>query len=204
MLIDIYSKSSHSSRIALIATVALIAIVGSYDNFIQPHLQSLKAAQRYSDEMSSFSQKNKVLESKLKIQQLDLDKLAGKTAQMQEQIFSALAAQQFFTGLELIAREHNCVVTSLNQYIAQNVTDERDKISSAGISVQRASMIILGDYPSIVSFLAQMVDRPNKVVINPLTMSVRQDNSELLECSLIVTIYVLNEDNNKGADPNAQ
>lgn len=204
MLIDLYSKSSRSSRMALMAAVAIIAIVGSYDKFIHAHVQCLEAAQKYSDEMSSFSQKNKTLESRLKIQQIDVDNLAAKTSRMQEQIFSAFAAQQFFAGLELIARENTCVVTSLNQHDVKNKTDEANTSVTSGISAQRASITILGDYSNIVRFLNQIVDRPNKVIVDPFTMLIRRDSSDLVECSMIISIYVMNDENGKGADPNAR
>ena len=186
------------------ATFAIIAVIGSYDNFIAPQVKCLEAAQRYSEEMSSYSQKNKMLESKLKLQQLGLNKLEAKRAQIQEQIFTFAAAQQFFAGLELIASENNCIVTSLNQIDSKTETDDKAKAAAAGILAQSASMSIIGDYTSIVRFLNQVMARTNKVIINPFAISIRNDNSELVECSLVITIYAMNDETNKGADPNAR
>jgi hypothetical protein len=201
MLIDIYSKSNTSSRIALIASVVCIVTIGSYHWLISPHVKYLEAAQRHAEETGSFDRKSKLLESKLKLKQIDFDKLAKQIAATRSLFFTQADAQQAFAGLEKTARKTNCTIVSLKLLSNDLETQKKDTYSAAGAVLCRATIHFVGSYPDIVRFLTSFLDCPNKIVIDPFSITPCQDNSENLECSSVITIYVIN-DSNKGTDPN--
>jgi Tfp pilus assembly protein PilO len=202
MLIDLYSKSTASSRMALIATIAAIGTIGSYNWFIAPHIDSLKAAQRYVGQIGTFPQKSKILEGKLKIKKLEINKLSKQIAEVEEQFFTPADAQQFLSGFEFLAKQANCAITSLNQLPEENHASQDCNFVTAGIATHRVSVSLAGRYPDIVKFVKHISGRPHKVLINPFSISVRQGDSDKVECSMILTIYVAKDLNFKGVDPN--
>lgn len=199
MLINIFTKSSASSRTALVAAIAFIAVIGSYNWLIDPHVQYLEAAQRYAGEIDSICKKGKMVEGKLKIKQIEVNKLAKQTAATQDKVFTDATAHQFFADIELFAAQTYCTITSLNE-LANNA-DPAEK--SAGIKPRHTSIALIGSYDNIIKFLTKLTDRPNKIIIVPLSISTRQDAAETLECSFTLTIFISNDVINKGADPNA-
>lgn len=204
MLTDLYTKSNPASRLAMMAAAACIAAIGSYNWFITPHIQCLEAAQRYAGEIGSFAKKSKLLEGKLKLKQIEADRLSKQINSAQRQLFTTDDARRFFAGLEPCARRLHCTITSLNQLGDDAGGNEKTIGAAAGITACRVSMNLAGRYADIINFLAQLLDRPNKVIISPFSLAAQQNNSELLECSLVLTVYVINDENSKGADPNEQ
>ena len=204
MLTDLYTKSNPTSRLVLMAATACIAAIGSYNWFITPHIQQLEAAQRYADEIGTFSKKSKVLEGKLKINQIEADRLSKQIASAQREFFTADDAMRFFAGLEPCARRLHCTITSLNQLGNETGGDETTICAAAGITACSVSMELMGRYADIINFLAQLLERPNKIMVSPFSLSVRRSDTEMLECSLALTIYVMNDENSKGVDPNEQ
>jgi hypothetical protein len=202
MLINLYAKSSSYSRAALTAAIALIVLIGSYNWLIAPHVQYLEAAQKYADEVGRFTSKSKVLEGKLKIKQIEIERLSEQVCEKKKQFFTPAGAQQFLSSLEMFANEANCIITSLNQHYDELDTEKAKALAAAGIRANRAAVSLTGGYPSILKFLAKLLDRPNAILINSLSISVRPDNSANLDCSLTLTIYVIEDTNITGADPN--
>jgi Tfp pilus assembly protein PilO len=202
MLTNLFSKSKAYSNIALMAAIACIAAIGSYNWFITPHIRCLEAAQKYANQVDTFTKKGKMLEGRLKVKQLEADKLSKQAAEMQNQFFTAAEAQQFFAGLETAAKQTRCTMTSLNLLADESGEQEKNACAAAGITISRASIGLVGDYFDIVQFLTQLLDRPNWITISPFSLSARQDDSGKLECSLTLAIYVSNDAVDKGADPN--
>jgi Tfp pilus assembly protein PilO len=201
MLIDIYSKSNTSSRIALIASIVFIAAIGSYNWLISPHLQYLEAAQRHANETGSYDKKIKLLESKLKLKKLDADKLSKQIAAMQDLFFTHADAQQAFASLETTAKQTNCTIVSLKMLPDDIDIQKKKAYSDAGITLYRGAIRFVGSYPDIMRFLADLLDCPGKIIINPFSITSSQNDPEKLECSSIITIYVMN-DGNKGTETN--
>jgi hypothetical protein len=204
MLTDLYIKSNPTSRLAMMAAAACIAAIGSYNWFIAPHIQRLEAAQRYAEEIGAFGQKNKLLEGKLKLKQIEADRLSKQLASAQREFFTADDALRFFAGLEPCARRLHCTITSLNQLGNETGGDEKPVCAAAGVTACSVSMELIGRYADIINFLAQLLEHPNKIIISPFSLSAHRKNPELLECSLVLTIYLMNDENSKGADPNEQ
>jgi Tfp pilus assembly protein PilO len=201
MLIDIYSKSNTSSRVALIASIAVIVTIGSYHWLISPHLKYLEAAQRHANETGSYDKKSKLLESKLKLKQLDVDKLSKQIAVTRTLFFTQAEAQQTFASLETTAKKTNCTIVSL-KLLSDNIDMQKKNASdTAGITIFQGTVSFVGNYPDIMRFLTDILDRPGKVIMNPLSITPCQNDSEKLECSAIITLYVMNE-SNKGTDSN--
>jgi hypothetical protein len=202
MLTDLYSKSSVASRLAMMAATACIAAIGSYNWFITPHIQCLEAAQRYADEIGGLITKSKLLEGKLNLRQIEADRLSKQIASAQRQFFTAADAQQFLAGIEPCAQRLHCTITSLNQLGDEASGTEKPVCAAAGITTYGAAMNLVGRYADIMNVLAQLLDRPNKIIMSPFSLSAYQNDSEMLKCSLVLTIYVMNDENSKGADPN--
>jgi hypothetical protein len=198
MLTDIYAKSNSSSRIALIASIICIVAIGSYHWLISPHLKYLEAAQRHANESGSYDKKSKLLESKLKLKQLDADKLSKQLAAMRNVFFTPTDAQEAFASLETTAQKTNCMIVSL-KLLPDDLNTKQNAYSAAGITVCRGAIRFVGSYPDIVRFLAYLLDCRGKIVIDPLSITPCQSDPEKLECSSIITIYVMNE-SNKGTD----
>jgi len=202
MLINLYAKSNASSRAALTATIALIAVIGSYNWLIEPHVKYLEAAQRYADNVDSIGKKSKLIAGKLKIKQLEVNNLSKQVDATQGKIFTMATARQFFTNIELFAIQTHCTIKSLNQLSEQKGTENALSSTVEDITPYHTSIALIGRYDNIAQFLTKLLDRPNQIIVNPFAISVRQDDSGVLECSFVLTILVLNETPSKGADPN--
>jgi hypothetical protein len=201
MLIDIYSKSNTSSRFALVASIVCIVAVGSYHWLLSPHLQYLEAAQRHVNEVSSYDKKSKVLEGKLKLKHLDADKLSKQLAAKRDLFFTPVEAQQTFTSLEAAAKKANCTIVSLKLLPDDTNAQKNPAPGVAGITISRATVSFVGSYPNSIRFLTSVLDCPGKIMINPFSIASSQSDSEKVECSLVITLCVMNK-NNKGPDPN--
>jgi hypothetical protein len=202
MLTDLYTKSSPASRLAMMAAAACIAAIGSYNWFIAPHIRQLEAAQRYADKIGTFEKKGKLLEGKLKLRQIEADRLSKQIASAQREFFTSDDAQRFFAGIEPCAQRLHCTITSLNQLGNEVSSNEKGICAAAGITPCRVSMNLTGGYADIIHFLTQLRERPNKIIISPFSLSAHQNDTEMLECSLVLTIYIMNDENSEGADPN--
>jgi Tfp pilus assembly protein PilO len=202
MLTDLYSKSSVTSRMAMMVAATCIAAIGSYNWFITPHVQCLEAAQRYANEISTFEKKSKMLDSKLKIKRIEADRLSKEIASAQRQLFTADDAQRFFAGLEPCAQRLHCTLTSLKQFGDEAIADGNTTCAASGITKSRVSINLAGRYADIITFLAQLPNNSKKIVISPFSLSVYQNDSDMLNCSLVLTIYVINDENSKGTDHN--
>lgn len=188
----------------MMAAAACIAAIGSYNWFIAPHIQQLNAAQRYADEIGAFDKKGKLLEGKLKIKQIEADRLSKQLASAQREFFTADEALRFFAELGPCARRLHCTITALNQLSDETGGDEKSACAVAGITACGVSMELIGKYADIIKFLAQLLKHPEKIIISPFSLSAYRSNTEMLKCSLTLTVYIMNDENSKGVDPNEQ
>jgi hypothetical protein len=201
MLIDIYSKSNTSSRFALIASIVCIVAIGSYHWLLSPHIQYLEAAQRHVNGVSICDKKSKLIEGKLKLKHIEADKLSKQLAAKRDLFFTPAEAQQTFAGLEAMAKKNNCTIVSVKLLPDGGDTQKNHAQGTAGITISRATVSFFGSYPGSIRFLSSILDCPGKIMIDPFSIVSSQSDSEKVECSLVITLYVMNK-GNKGTDPN--
>jgi hypothetical protein len=185
-----------------ILVVTAIAMAACYNWLIHPHVRCLKASQNFVSEVEDFAKKSKTIESSLKIKQLDISRLSGEIADAQRSFFTVAGAQQFFAGLNTFAQDAHCTISTLTLIPGDTATTDANALATAEITAHHASISLSGNYHGIVRFLKELGGYSKKIRIDPFSISVRQEDPEKLECSLILTIYVINGENSKGANAN--
>jgi Tfp pilus assembly protein PilO len=190
MIINTFSKSTARTRFALGAAVCVIAAGAAYNWLIQPHIQSLQALDRVKTRTESLSKKSKTLENLTRAKEITCTKLTEQVSEVQRQFFSRENAQLFFTNMDTLASQSACKITSLKLLPAAE-TENHDAVS--GLDQERAAVSVAGTYASVIKFLTAILSLPQKITIDNVMMSARQDNPDRVECSLAVGIYVLKQ-----------
>ncbi len=188
MFIDALVKSSRSSRIVLSVVIVAILTAAAYNWILAPHTGYLHAAQQYGSVADDVARQNKIIKSKIAAQKRELEKLRYECAEVTTQLFSPAEAKKFFSGIESIGDRTNCVIYAINFLSGKTKAGEE-----AGIAQNSAVVSFTGDYGDVINFLSELVNRPQKVVVHLLTMTVPERKSSQLECEAILTLYTIKD-----------
>ncbi len=191
MLMNALAKSSRSSRIAFSATIVIIVAVAAYNWMVAPHTKYLHAAQQYELMMCDLERKNKIIKTKDAIKKKEVEKLRAELASVQSALFTPYEAKRFFSNIEAVCNAANCIVSSIN-FLSGNLRDMSASAESDKEIVANGAVIsFVGSYGNIISFLSELTNRPQKVVVRSLKISAFGDKPDPLECEMMITIYII-------------
>lgn len=193
MLINALAKSSRSSRMMLSAVVVVILLAAAYNWLLAPHTTYLHAAQQYGTVAGDVATKNKIIRSKIAAKKKELDKLNNEFAEFEDQLFGPQNAKEFFTAIEAIGNKTNCTISSIN-FLSKKPKVAPELADDFAVALEKSAVVsFAGSYSGIINFLAELVDRPQKVIVHSLTMTVPNYQSSQLDCDATFTIYVIED-----------
>jgi hypothetical protein len=191
MLINNYAKLSHSSRNAVSASMVFIVIIAMYNWMVAPRAKYLSAAQRYGSAMDSFVNKNKVIQTRVKLKKKELEKLQEKAAKIQSTLFTPDKAREFFSDLQAIAQQTGCIVYSVNRIVNYQNPADGKLDDTAGIVTRSAVLSVVGVYKNISRLIETLQSRTEKVWIDSIKLRTLNYSSDKPRCDITITICTL-------------
>ena len=204
MLLNAFAKSSRSSRIAFSAAIIAITAVAAYNWMVSPHTKYLHAVQQYKLMTSDIARKNQIIKAREAIKKKEIEKLRTELANTQTSLFTPDEAKRFFGSIEACCKEANCMIYSIN-FLSGNLnvlsvpaaSQKRSKTAgvenSKAIAENNAAVSFVGSYSNIISFLAKLVNRPQKVLVRSLKIFASRDEFYPLGCEVMITIYTVRD-----------
>ena len=193
MLIDAFAKSSRTSRIGFSAALIGIMAIAVYNWLVRPHAQLLQAAQQYEIVMGDKARKNKILKSNEKASRQEVEKMRAELAGARAGLFTPVEVNRFFSDIEIICYEANCIARSMT--FLGNVDKLSVSIGDNKVVVANSAAVgFAGSYGDIINFLAKLTNRTQKVLIRSLKILSSDDETNLLECELMITVCIVHDE----------
>jgi hypothetical protein len=179
-------KLNHSARHTVSASLIVIASLVMYKLLVAPHVAYLSVAQGYESAMTNLVNKNKLIDSKVKVKRKKLQELQEKSAALQSTLFTSDKAREFFSDLQAISEQTGCVVLSLNM-IKKNPR-EKQLEDNTGIVTKSAVLSVVGLYKDIPRLIKRLQARTQKVWIDSIKVLTVEYNSDRPRCDITITI----------------
>ncbi|AQT69767.1 hypothetical protein STSP2_02964 [Anaerohalosphaera lusitana] len=187
-------KTTPSSRILIgVSSVCLIAFA-AYNWIVSPQTVCLKAAQQQYHMLQNSGKKAMVIRAKVSKKEREITDLKDSLEVQSQYFFTTNDAREFFYSVETMLEEAGCSILALT-YI-NTATDKANKKEEGGISPvtqKTAKLRFSGSYAGLMQFLGSLDDMPQEVVVRDILMSVDQLNKGKLECSMKITINILQD-----------
>ncbi|PKL47193.1 MAG: hypothetical protein CVV39_06170 [Planctomycetes bacterium HGW-Planctomycetes-1] len=182
--------SEYSKRNILAAAILLIGFVAAYNWFISPQTRYLAAAQKYHDTIDARERTGKLLTAQLKLRQKKLDELTQRFESDKQAFFEIEEAKSFLTGIQSLAETNGCQITNLKLSPPRPIiVKDNDSID---LNRYQVDMSFLGGYGNIVKFLHTLQNKPQKVWVDAINVSMKQAAaSGYLNCNITLSIYTL-------------
>ncbi len=178
--------------VAILITLLVILTVAMYNWILSPQMAYLRAAQLQGDMTNEVIAKTKMITGRIKKKKSRLEKLAHDFEQTATQFFLPEQAKDFFSSLEISAEETQCTISSLILRRDQSVSGDEDP-NGISIVAKSASVDFTGGYDNILGFLGKLSGYQQRISIADLRIEMAPAGARQLECSAIITIYVIND-----------
>jgi len=172
------------------AATLIIMTAAIYNWFVTPHTQYLMAEQKYQQTISSLEAKTKILTAKLQASGKKLQNLSCQYEQIKEAFFTIEDARQFLSGIQAAAEKEQCLIENLKFIPPRHIPLGAD--SDIEISCYQTNLKLTGSYGNIVKFLNILQNRPQKVQVDSMEISINSENG-CLNCGLTLSIYTLKD-----------
>jgi hypothetical protein len=186
MVIEHLVKANRSTRHAVSASLIVIALLAMYNMLVAPHVAYLSVVQGYESVTAGLVNKNKIINSKVKVRRKKLQELQEKSAQLQSTLFTSDKAREFFSDLQAISEQTGCMVQSLNM-IKINPKEKQSE-NNSGIVTRSAALSVVGLYKDIPRLIQRLQARTQKVWIDSIKVLTVEYNSDQPRCDITITI----------------
>ncbi len=190
MLLNNWTKLSHSSRNSMLTALVVIAAIGLYNWIVAPHRSELLAAQNHESVMNNLVTKNKSVGSDIVIKKKKLKELRDKLRQAHVELFDPVQARKFFSEIKLLARQHRCELSSSNFLPAGSKLKTGRPQRRGDVTINRATISIVGAYGNLVALINKLQDRAQRVRLDSISIRPGSDGSGRVECDAAITVYV--------------
>jgi len=184
-------KAIRSSKNVVFAALVIIGAITLYNWIVTPHVNHLRAAQKYASVADKLAKKNQIIYNNVAIKKKELEELQEKFKHIHIKLFEPVKAKEFFSDIQAMAEETNCVIYSLNFSPTDPALDAGKLEISSHITANRATLSAVGNYKDIVALINKLQGRPKQVWIDSISIEPISSNSEQLKCDITVTIYVI-------------
>ena len=186
MVVKHLVKANRSTRHAVSASLIVIALLAMYHWLVAPHVAYLSVVHGYESVMTNLVNKNRLIDSKVKVKKKKLQELQEQSAQLQSTLFTPDKAREFFSDLQAISEQTGCMVNSLNM-IKQNPKEKQPEDTS-GIVTRSAALSVVGLYKDIPRLIQRLQARTQKVWIDSIKVLTVEYNSDRPRCDITITI----------------
>lgn len=184
-------KSIRSSKNALFAALVVIEAITLYNWIITPHVNYLRAAQRYESVIDELAKRNQIINNNVTVKKKDLEELQEKFRHISIKLFDPVKAKEFFSDMQAMAEETNCVIYSLNFSPTDSALDTGQLEVSSHITANHATLSVVGGYRDLVALTNKLQGRSRQVWIDSINIEPVGRNTNQLRCDIVVTIYVI-------------
>jgi hypothetical protein len=186
MVVKHLVKANRSTRYAVSASLIVIALLAMYSWLVAPHVVYLSVVQGYESAMANLINKNNLISSKVKVKKKKLQELQEKSAQLQSTLFTSDKAREFFSDLQAISEQTDCVVQSLN--MVKKNPKEKQPEDASGIVTRSAVLSVVGLYKDMPRLIQRLQARTQKVWIDSMKILTVEYNSDRPRCDITITI----------------
>ncbi len=186
MVVKHLVKANRSTRYAVSASLIVIALLAMYSWLVAPHVVYLSVVQGYESAMANLINKNNLISSKVKVKKKKLQELQEKSAQLQSTLFTSDKAREFFSDLQAISEQTDCVVQSLN--MVKKNPKEKQPEDTSGIVTRSAVLSVVGLYKDMPRLIQRLQARTQKVWIDSIKILTVEYNSDRPRCDMTITI----------------
>ena len=180
-----------SSGAALIGLV-LIGAVAMYSWIVAPHVDYLRAVQKYEPVLDDIAREKDELQDMVVRRRETLDEINKHFDDLSDRLFTYVQARELPKELGAAAEQYHCRVTTVD-LSDEPVSIFEGKIGDRSIDAMEAQVSVVGDYNGLTAFIKRLQGRDRKIWIHSLTMSVLDDKGGRLVCDMAMTIYVIQE-----------
>jgi len=191
MLLENWTKSARSSKNVVLAALALIGIIAVYNWIVAPHANYLMAAQRYKSAIDALARKNEIISKDVTVKRKELEELQDEFEQVHTSLFDPIGAKEFFSDIEVMAEDTNCIIHSLNVSQTGSALKADQSKASNYITANHATLSVVGNYRNIVALMSKLQGRSEQVRVDSVSIKLIGDNSNQLKCDVTITVYVM-------------
>lgn len=193
MRLEKWKKQTYASKNALIASLVLIGLIASYNWAVSPHLDYLLASERYESVTANLVERYQAIRDDVIGKRRKLNELQKEIQQTHVRLFDKAEAREFFNDIQLMAKNANCTVGSLDFLPAASASETGRAQVDKYITLQCAKLGVVGSYQNLITLLNRLQDRSEQVEINSLTIKPIRGKSDQLKCDVTVTVYVIED-----------
>ncbi len=191
MLLENWTKSARSSKNVVLAALALIGVIAVYNWIVAPHANYLMAAQRYKSAIDVLAKKNEIISKNVIVKKKELEKLQDEFEQVHTSLFDPIGAKEFFSDIEVMAEDTNCIIHSLNVSQTGPARKADQSKASSYIAANHATLSVVGNYRNIVALMSKLQGRLEQVRIDSASIKLIGSNSNRLKCDITITVYIM-------------
>ena len=186
-------KLIRSSKNAVFAALVIIGTIALYNQIIVTHINYSHAAQTDTLVMEKGAKKEGVIRTCALIKKKKLEELQDKFKDIHIKLFNSVKAEEFFSDIQAMAEQANCVVYSLNFSPVKTAAEEtgQSRVTN-NISTNSVKLTVAGGYTDIVNLIASLQSRPKQVWIDSISIE-PADDSGRLNCELTARIYIIHD-----------
>ncbi len=193
MLKNKIAKLNSSSRNAITTALIFIAAVAMYNWMVAPHVNYLFAVQRYEAVVDNIAHEKEIIIKALERNKANLQQLTDQLTSVRNSFFTPAEAKTFFSNLEAIAKDTDCILQSLNFTKQDRGVAFKRSQDDLHISAESATLSFIGSYDNIIAFLNKLQNRIQKVWIGSIRLRIFDIQSAKLKCDTTITIYVVQD-----------
>lgn len=183
-------KAIRSSRNVVLTALVIIEAIALYNWIVRPHVSYLRAAQICESVADKLAKKNRIISNNVTTRRKELKELEERFEHIHIKLFDPVKAKEFFSDIQAMAEETNCVIYSLNFSPTDSALEAGQEVSSH-ITANHAILSAVGNYKDAVALINKLQGRPKQVWIDSISIEPISNNSEQLKCDITVTIYVI-------------
>jgi len=183
-------KAIRSSRNVVFSALVVIEAIALYNWIVRPHVNYLRAAQIYESVADKLAKKNQIISNNVTIRRKEHKELKERFEHIHIKLFDPVKAKEFFSDIQAMAEETNCVIYSLNFSPTDSALEAGQEVSSH-ITANHAILSAVGNYKDAVALINKLQGRSKQVWIDSISIEPISNNSEQLKCDITVTIYII-------------
>ncbi len=191
MLINNTIRSGPTTKVMIAVSFIAIVALAAYNWVISPQITYLHAAEQYKSIVGGAGAKSTIIQKNIERKLVEIEKLQQDVSRLENSFFTFEKAREFFSDIQAMAEQTNCVIYSLNFSPTDTVIDTGKSEISSHITANRAVFSVGGRYKDIAALINKLQNRSKQVWIDSISIEPVDRNSELLKCDMSIAIYVI-------------
>ena len=182
-------KSGPTTKVIVAVSFVSIVALAAYNWVISPQIAYLNAAEQYKSIVGGAGAKSTIIQKNVERKLAEVEKLQQDISRLENSFFTFEKAREFFSDIEPVAVQYNCTVESSD--FMPSVSKKNDGLSD--VTLNRAKVMLSGNYKNIMKFLEKIRDYPQRIVISNLLIERSDKVNNDLNCQVNITIYVIED-----------